>query len=74
MQRIINVSSGCPIANIPAGIQSNGLPFGLSIFADRFREDLLLRAMSAFEVLYPKKIVPKTFRKDAHWPTIEMDT
>ncbi|CZT05787.1 uncharacterized protein RCO7_03940 [Rhynchosporium graminicola] len=72
-EQCTNVSSaslGYPVANLPLGIQPNGLPFGLAIFAGRFREDLLLRAMSAFEALYPDTASPEAFKRDASWPPV----
>lgn len=64
-------ATGYPIANIPIGVQENGLPFGVAIFASRFREDQLLQAMSAFEILFPGVAKPKQFEKDASWPLLK---
>jgi len=38
----VNPSVGYPVANVPLGIQENGMPYGLALFAGRFQEDVLL--------------------------------
>jgi aspartyl-tRNA(Asn)/glutamyl-tRNA(Gln) amidotransferase subunit A len=44
--------SGQPAASVPCAV-IDGLPVGLQIVADRYREDLVLRAMQAFESARP---------------------
>ncbi|MDE0942226.1 MAG: amidase [Alphaproteobacteria bacterium] len=42
-----------PACSIPCGFTEDGLPVGLQIVADSFREDLVLRAAQAFETARP---------------------
>jgi aspartyl-tRNA(Asn)/glutamyl-tRNA(Gln) amidotransferase subunit A len=42
-----------PACSIPCGFTADGLPVGLQIVADSFREDLVLRAAKAFETARP---------------------
>ncbi len=42
-----------PACSIPCGFTAHGLPVGLQIVADNFREDLVLRAAKAFEAARP---------------------
>ena len=42
-----------PACSIPCGFTAEGLPVGLQIVADNFREDLVLRAAKAFEGARP---------------------
>jgi aspartyl-tRNA(Asn)/glutamyl-tRNA(Gln) amidotransferase subunit A len=42
-----------PACSIPCGFTQDGLPVGLQIVADNFREDLVLRAAKAFEAARP---------------------
>ena len=42
-----------PAATIPCGRNSAGLPVGLQLVGDRYREDLVLRASHAFERARP---------------------
>ncbi|MDP7547601.1 MAG: amidase family protein, partial [Alphaproteobacteria bacterium] len=42
-----------PACSIPCGFTEAGLPVGLQIVADNFREDLVLRAAKAFEAARP---------------------
>ena len=42
-----------PACSIPCGFTQDGLPIGLQIVADNFREDLVLRAAKAFETIRP---------------------
>jgi Asp-tRNA(Asn)/Glu-tRNA(Gln) amidotransferase A subunit family amidase len=41
--------TGSPAISLPAGVCSNGVPFGLQITGPRFRDDLLLDVASAWE-------------------------
>ena len=45
--------SGHPAASVPAGFTSNGLPAGLQIVGQRYREDLVLQAACAYEEMKP---------------------
>ena len=40
---------GLPVACVPAGLSAAGLPLGVQLIADRFREDLALDAAAAVE-------------------------
>ncbi len=42
-----------PACSIPCGFTPEGLPVGLQIVADNFREDLVLRAAAAYEAARP---------------------
>jgi amidase len=42
-----------PAINVPAGITDGGLPVGLQIVADRFREDVCLRLARVAEQAMP---------------------
>jgi aspartyl-tRNA(Asn)/glutamyl-tRNA(Gln) amidotransferase subunit A len=44
-----------PAASIPCGFTSSGLPVALQIVAAKYRDDLVLRAARAYEVLDPIK-------------------
>jgi len=50
-----------PACSIPCGFTEDGLPIGLQIVADNYREDLVLRAAHAFERARPWKKVSDTF-------------
>ena len=41
--------SGCPVINVPAGFNAEGLPMGLQIMAPRYAELDLLRVAHAYE-------------------------
>ena len=41
--------SGCPIANVPAGFGSNGLPMGLQIIGKRYADFATLQMAYAYE-------------------------
>ena len=41
--------AGLPAASIPASLDSNGLPIGIQLIADCFREKEIIRAAYAFE-------------------------
>ncbi len=41
--------TGIPAISIPNGLGDNGLPLGLQIMADAFREDVIFKVASAFE-------------------------
>lgn len=45
--------TGQPAASVPCGFNSQGLPVGLQIVGDRFREALVLRAAAALEEKLP---------------------
>ena len=45
--------TGQPAASVPCGFTSQGLPVGLQLVGDRFREGLVLRAAGAFERAHP---------------------
>lgn len=45
--------TGQPAASVPCGFTSHGLPVGLQVVGDRFREALVLRAAAAFEKARP---------------------
>ncbi|MGA3539005.1 amidase [Micromonosporaceae bacterium DT194] len=45
--------SGHPAASVPAGFAADGTPVGLQIVADYHREDLLVRATAALQLLQP---------------------
>ncbi len=42
-----------PAINIPAGIHSNGMPVGLHLMADRYREDVCVRVATIAEASIP---------------------
>jgi aspartyl-tRNA(Asn)/glutamyl-tRNA(Gln) amidotransferase subunit A len=48
-----------PACSIPCGFTRAGLPVGLQIVADNFREDLVLRAAAAYEAAAPISRRPK---------------
>ncbi|KAI0468028.1 amidase signature enzyme [Xylaria cf. heliscus] len=51
--------AGYPIAAVPLGqLSYNGRPFGICLVAQENEEKLLLRFMSAFELLFPPRPVP----------------
>jgi aspartyl-tRNA(Asn)/glutamyl-tRNA(Gln) amidotransferase subunit A len=45
--------SGHPGASVRAGLTDSGLPCGLQIVAERYREDLVLQASYAYEQARP---------------------
>lgn len=45
--------SGHPAASVRAGMTDSGLPCGLQIVAERYREDLVLQASHAYEQARP---------------------
>jgi len=45
--------SGHPAASVRAGMTANGLPCGLQIVAERYRDDLVLQASHAYEQARP---------------------
>jgi len=49
--------TGVPAVSLPAGVSSNGVPFGLQITGPRFRDDLLLDIASAWERANPWPLV-----------------
>jgi Asp-tRNA(Asn)/Glu-tRNA(Gln) amidotransferase A subunit family amidase len=49
--------TGHPAISLPAGVCSNGVPFGLQLTAPRFRDDLLLDAAAAWERAQPWPLV-----------------
>lgn len=53
--------SGHPAASVRAGMTGNGLPCGLQIVAERYRDDLVLQASYAYEQARPW---------NHHWPEI----
>lgn len=53
--------SGHPAASVRAGMTRDGLPCGLQIIAERYRDDLVMQAAYAYEQARPW---------NAHWPDI----
>jgi Asp-tRNA(Asn)/Glu-tRNA(Gln) amidotransferase A subunit family amidase len=49
--------SGHPSLSVPAGISSNGLPFGLEINGPRYRDNLVLELAAAWERAHPWPVV-----------------
>ena len=49
--------SGHPSLSVPAGLSSNGLPFGLEVTGPRWRDDLLLEFGAAWERARPWPVV-----------------
>jgi Asp-tRNA(Asn)/Glu-tRNA(Gln) amidotransferase A subunit family amidase len=49
--------TGSPAISLPAGVCSNGVPFGLQITGPRFRDDLLLDIADAWEGANPWPLV-----------------
>ena len=47
-----------PACSIPSGFSKTGLPIGLQIVSDSFREDLVLRAARAFEIASEVSTLP----------------
>jgi aspartyl-tRNA(Asn)/glutamyl-tRNA(Gln) amidotransferase subunit A len=47
-----------PAASIPCGMTAAGLPVGLQIVGQKYRDDLVLRAARAFETLFPIALPP----------------
>jgi Asp-tRNA(Asn)/Glu-tRNA(Gln) amidotransferase A subunit family amidase len=45
--------TGHPALSVPAGISSNGLPFGLQITGPRFADDLVLAVGATWEAASP---------------------
>lgn len=66
----MNDSTGYPIATAPLGVDDQGVTFGLCFFSGHLQEGLLLRALSAFEKLYPRQHVPTLFEADACQPLV----
>ncbi|GIS66002.1 MAG: hypothetical protein CM1200mP4_3500 [Rhodospirillaceae bacterium] len=50
-----------PACSIPAGFTEAGLPVGLQVIADSFRDDLVLRAAHAFEKVAKVNSLPPGF-------------
>ena len=50
-----------PACSIPAGFTEGGLPVGLQVIADSFRDDLVLRAAHAFEKVAKVNSLPPGF-------------
>src|SRR5665647_1096432 len=51
--------TGHPAVSLPAGISSNGLPFGLQVTGPRFADALLLDVAQAWEEAYPwQRVAP----------------
>lgn len=50
-------STGHPALSVPAGVSSNGVPFGLQITGPRFRDDLVLNVGAAWERANPWPLV-----------------
>jgi Asp-tRNA(Asn)/Glu-tRNA(Gln) amidotransferase A subunit family amidase len=48
--------TGSPAISMPAGVCSNGVPFGLQITGPRFRDDLLLDVAGAWERANPRPL------------------
>lgn len=60
MQKLTGPYLGFPIATVPLDILNyNGRPFGLSIMAQEYREDLLFAFMKAWETSFPWRPIPK---------------
>ena len=59
--------TGQPAASIPCGLTSAGLPVGLQVVGGHGRDDLVLRACSAFERACPPAVMsePNTPRPDS---------
>jgi len=56
----INVNlAGVPAISVPAGFSSTGLPVGVQMIADNFKEPTLFRAASAFEKMRDPEISQK---------------
>ncbi|MCR5793524.1 MAG: Asp-tRNA(Asn)/Glu-tRNA(Gln) amidotransferase subunit GatA [Lachnospiraceae bacterium] len=49
MDTIFANMTGCPAISIPCGMDSKGLPIGLQLMANCFREDTLIQAAYAYE-------------------------
>jgi Asp-tRNA(Asn)/Glu-tRNA(Gln) amidotransferase A subunit family amidase len=49
--------TGHPAVSVPAGLSSEGVPFGLEITAPRFRDDMALTAAEAWERTHPWPLV-----------------
>jgi Asp-tRNA(Asn)/Glu-tRNA(Gln) amidotransferase A subunit family amidase len=50
--------TGHPALTVPAGINANGVPFGLQLTAPRFRDDLLLDLGDLWEASSPDGVAP----------------
>lgn len=61
--RLIQVSIGYPIANVPLGRYhlkgELSRPFGLGVIAGAGQESTLIRFMSAFEAIFPLRPIPE---------------
>ncbi len=57
--------TGLPVASVPCGFTSEGLPVGMQIVGHRMREDSVLEAASAFAAACPEHTV---------WPQINMES
>ena len=49
--------AGLPGISVPAGYDSKGLPIGVQLIGDCFREDNIIRAAYAYECATEKKYV-----------------
>ncbi|KAH6635528.1 amidase signature domain-containing protein [Chaetomium sp. MPI-SDFR-AT-0129] len=55
----ISAAIGGPIATMPAGVLNwHGRPFGLSVMTLPKHDGVLLKVMSAWEVTFPKRVLP----------------
>ena len=60
----ISAAAGYPLATMPLGtLDFNGRPFGLALMGKPGREDLMIRFMSAFERVFPKREVPLLLKR-----------
>jgi len=48
-----NLMSQCPALSVPSGWTADGLPIGLQVVAQRYRDDLALRIGAALERVRP---------------------
>jgi len=54
----------CPVGAFPVSYSKfNGRPVGLQVLAPRFREDLLIEVMSAWEASWKPRKTPEEFLK-----------
>lgn len=49
-----------PIGTVPVGYDEVNLPYGMAFVGRRYDEPTVIRAMSAYELHFPKRIVPPT--------------
>jgi Asp-tRNA(Asn)/Glu-tRNA(Gln) amidotransferase A subunit family amidase len=54
--------TGHPALSVPAGVSSNGVPFGLQITGPRFADDLLLAVGAAWETARPWTLAATGYR------------